>query len=67
MVPWFGGQVVLGALGRYGGGYEILPDWVDVIAVIGFSLSIYYLALRMTLSAEASAAASEAAATARSI
>jgi amino acid transporter len=57
MVPWFVGQVVLGALGRYGGGYEILPNWVDIVAVIGFSLAIFYLALRMTLSAEASAAA----------
>jgi amino acid transporter len=57
MVPWFIGQVVLGALGRYGGGYEILPDWIDIVVVIGFSLAIFYLALRMTLSAEASAAA----------
>ncbi len=57
MVPWFGGQVALGALGRYGGGYEILPNWVDIIAVTAFSLVIFYLALRMTLSAEASAAA----------
>jgi amino acid transporter len=57
MVPWFGGHVVLGALGRYGGGYEVMPPWVDIGVVIGFSLGIFHLALRLTMTAEASAAA----------
>jgi amino acid transporter len=57
MAPWFVGQVAMGALGRYGGGYEILPPWVDILVMIGFALAIFYLALHMTLSAEASAAA----------
>ena len=50
MVPWFAGQVGLGALGRYGGGYEILPGWVDIAVVIAFALAIFYLALSMTIS-----------------
>ena len=57
IVPWFLGHVALGALGRYGDGYEVLPNWVDLVVVIGFSLTIYYLAVRMTLSAADSAAA----------
>jgi amino acid transporter len=57
MLPWFVGQVAIGALGRYNGGYEILPPWIDIAVVIAFSLSIFYLALRMTLSAAASAEA----------
>jgi amino acid transporter len=57
MAPWFAGQVAIGYLGRFGGGREILPDWVDLVVVIGFSLAIFYWALGLTLSAEASAAA----------
>jgi amino acid transporter len=57
MAPWFGGQVAIGALGRYGGGYEVLPDWVDIGVVIGFSLAIFYLALHLTLTPELSAKA----------
>ena len=57
VAPWLVGQVVLGALGRYGGGYEVLPSWVDLGVVIAFSLGIFYLALSMTLSPAASAAA----------
>jgi amino acid transporter len=54
--PWFAGQVLIGALGRYGG-YDVLPPWVDILVMIGFSLVIFQLALRMTLSSEACAAA----------
>lgn len=57
MVPWLGGHVLFGALGRYGGGYEVLPNWVDLGVVVTFSLTIYYLAVRMTLSIEESKAA----------
>jgi amino acid transporter len=57
MVPWFAGQVAIGALGRYGGGYEVLPAWIDIVVVIGFSIAIFHLAIRLTLSVEESAAA----------
>jgi len=45
MGPWFAGHVILGALGRYGGGYEVLPPWVDIAVVIAFALGIFYFAL----------------------
>jgi len=56
LFPWFGGHVLLGWLGRYDGS-NILGEWVDLVAVVGFSLAIYYLALRMTLSQGACAEA----------
>ena len=57
IAPWLVGHVQIGALGRYGGGFELLPEWVDIAVVIAFSLGIYWLALRSTLSREAAAAA----------
>jgi amino acid transporter len=57
MLPWLGGHVVIGALGRYGGGYNVLPAWVDICAVIAFSLAIFYAALRITLTTQQCAAA----------
>lgn len=57
MVPWFGGHVVIGALGRYGGGYEILPNWFDIVLVIAFALAMFHFALRLTLSPDAVVAA----------
>jgi amino acid transporter len=57
MAPWFLGHVLLGALGSYGGGYDIMPDWVDLFVLIGFSLGIFYLALHLTLPPEDSVAA----------
>jgi amino acid transporter len=53
--PWLGGHVVLGWLGRYGGGRNILPNWVDVGVVIAFALAIFYWATSLRLSAEDSA------------
>ena len=49
LVPWFGGQVVIGALGRYGGGYNIIPDWIDVLVVVVFSIALFYWAVGLTL------------------
>jgi amino acid transporter len=57
LAPWLGGQVLLGALGRYGGGRNILPNWVDLAVVIGFALAIFYWAVNQTLTAEETAAA----------
>ena len=50
--PWLGGHVVLGWLGRYGGGRNILPNWVDVGVVIVFALAIFYWATALRLSEE---------------
>jgi amino acid transporter len=55
--PWLGGQVFIGAIGRYGGGRNILPNWVDILVVIGFSLAIFYWATGSSLDREQSAAA----------
>lgn len=56
IVPWLGGHVVLGALGRYGG-HNILPAWVDIGVVVAFAIGIFYLSLDLTLSAEQAATA----------
>lgn len=58
IVPWLGGHVLIGMLGRYGNGARgILPDWVDIAVVIIFSLGIFYWAISLALSAEDSTAA----------
>jgi amino acid transporter len=55
--PWLAGHLIIGVLGRYGGGRNILPDWIDVAVVVLFSLGIFYWAIALTLSREATAAA----------
>jgi amino acid transporter len=57
IAPWLGGHVIIGALGRYGGGYNILPNWIDIAVVIVFALAIFYWSLSLTLSASATAVA----------
>ncbi|MEB3237001.1 MAG: APC family permease [Candidatus Sericytochromatia bacterium] len=43
---WLGGQVLLGYLGRYGeGAQSLLPAWVDLGAVIVFSVGIFHWAV----------------------
>jgi amino acid transporter len=53
--PWLGGHVLLGWLGRYGGGRSILPNWIDVAVVILFALVIFRWATALRLSKEACA------------
>jgi amino acid transporter len=56
--PWLGGQVLIGALGRYGGGARnILPNWMDIAVVIVFALAIFRWAVSLTLNKERAAAA----------
>lgn len=58
IVPWLGGHVVLGLIGRYGNGaLNILPGWVDIVAVLAFALTIYYWAVGLALTPQQAAAA----------
>jgi amino acid transporter len=53
--PWLGGHVLIGWLGRYGGGRSVLPNWVDVVVVIVFALAIFQWAVALRLNRESSA------------
>src|SRR5262249_55439780 len=58
IVPWLGGHVLIGLLGRYGVGAKgILPAWIDIAVVIIFALVIFYWAISLALSEADSAAA----------
>jgi len=48
--PWMIGSVVIGALGRYGdGSRNVLPNWIDLLVVIAFSLVIFYWAVSQAM------------------
>ncbi len=55
MVPWFAGHVLIGYYGRYGGGTNAIPDWLDVAIVLAFSLVIFYWAISLSLTQELAA------------
>jgi amino acid transporter len=42
--PWLIGNTVIAVLGRYGG-KNVLPDWIDIIVVVVYSLIIFYYAV----------------------
>jgi amino acid transporter len=51
--PWLIGMTIIGLLGRYGNGaHNALPDWVDLLVVIGFSLVIFYYAVSLAMTSE---------------
>jgi len=51
--PWILGSVIIGALGRYGeGSRSVLPEWIDLVVVIAFSLAIFHWAVSLTMSHE---------------
>ena len=55
--PWLAGHVVIGAIGRYGGGSNALSEGVDIAVVVVFSLAIFCWAIALTLSKSEAAAA----------
>jgi amino acid transporter len=56
IVPWFAGLTVISYLGQYDG-IKIIPEWVDLGVVAGFSLVICYLAVALSLPSDRVAAA----------
>jgi amino acid transporter len=47
--PWLIGMTVISVLGRYGHGHNVLPDWVDLVVVIAFSLGVFYYAVELSM------------------
>lgn len=49
VAPWIIGSVIIGLAGRYGDGSKSwLPEWVDLLVVVAFSLAIFYYAVNTT-------------------
>ncbi len=47
--PWLAGQLVIGYLGQYGHGeLKVIPDNVDILVMVVFSLAIYFWALSLS-------------------
>jgi amino acid transporter len=48
--PWLIGMTIIGLLGRYGNGsHSVLPNWIDLLVVIAFSLIIFYYAVSLAM------------------
>jgi amino acid transporter len=48
--PWLIGMTVIGLLGRYGKGSESwLPEWIDLLVVVGWSLVVFYYAVSIAM------------------
>jgi amino acid transporter len=58
---WLLGLTVIGFLGRYGG-QNVLPNWIDLLVVIAFSLGVFYFAVSVAMPGEKVRAAIDAAA-----
>jgi amino acid transporter len=53
LAPWLLGQAVIGYFGRYGdGARNIIPEWLDLLIVVAFSLVIFYWAVSCSVAAE---------------
>ena len=51
--PWLIGMTIIGLLGRYGtGSQNTLPQWIDLLVVIAFSLVIFYYAVSLAMTPE---------------
>ncbi|HEV7192374.1 MAG TPA: APC family permease [Jatrophihabitantaceae bacterium] len=51
--PWLIGITIIGLLGRYGkGAHRVLPEWIDLLVVIGFALVMFYYAVSLAMSPE---------------
>jgi hypothetical protein len=51
---WLVGMLIISLLGRYGDSQlNLLPEWIDLLVVIAFSIAVYYWAVRMALPRDA--------------
>jgi amino acid transporter len=51
---WLVGMLIISVLGRYGDSQlNLLPEWIDLLVVIAFTLAVYYWAVRIALPREA--------------
>ena len=51
--PWLIGMTIIGVMGNYGAGaLHLLPNWIDLLVVVLFSLAIFYSAVRLAMSSE---------------
>jgi amino acid transporter len=51
--PYLAGMALISFLGQFGGGRQVIPFYWDLAAVAGWSLIVYYTALRLRLPDEA--------------
>ncbi len=52
--PWLIGLTMIGLMGRYGEGcLNLLPEWIDLIVVVGFSLVIFRYAVSLAMDSAA--------------
>jgi amino acid transporter len=51
--PWLIGMTIIGLIGRYGdGAHDALPEWIDLLVVIAWSLVIFYWAVSLAMTSE---------------
>ena len=49
--PWLIGITLISLLGEYGG-HNVLPNWIDLLVVIAFSLAVFYYAVNVAMAPE---------------
>lgn len=58
--PWLIGATIIGLIGRYGdGAHMVLPNWIDLLVVVAYSLVMFYYAVSLAMSPEQVKAAVE--------
>lgn len=50
--PWLVGITIISLIGRYGGGHNALPNWIDLVIVVLFSLAVFYYAVSLAMDAD---------------
>jgi amino acid transporter len=51
--PWLIGITIIGLIGRYGkGAHMVLPNWIDLLVVIAYSLVMFYYAVSLAMDAD---------------